>query len=148
MAPPEYGFKILTEQFTVPAYHWTDKEWKKSEKEHAEAVVKRINQYAPNITWDSLAGYLPVTPYYTARYARNYAPAGNWATIDNVPSQMGRFRPIPDLAHHRVPGIKGLYCTGTAWHPMALANSAQGYNCYKIMSEDLGLKKTWEGRPF
>ena len=148
MAPPEYGFKTLTEQFTVPAYHLTDAEWKKNEREHAEAVVKRINQYAPNITWDKVAGYIPVTPYFTARYARNFAPAGNWATIDNVPSQMGRFRPIPELADHRVPGIEGLYCTGTAWHPYAMAWSPQGYNCYKIMAGDLGLKKTWEGRAF
>lgn len=148
LAPLQYGFKTLTEQFTIPAYHWTDEEWKKHEPEYADAVVKRINQYAPNITWDTVVGYLPITPYYTARLARNYAPAGNWATIDNVPSQMGRFRPIPELAGHRVPGIKGLYCTGTAWHPFALAWSPQGYNCYKVMAGDLGLKKTWEGRPF
>ena len=93
-----------------------------------------------------MAGVLPIMPNYTAKYSRNFAPAGNWAVIDHQPSQMGKYRPIPELAANRVPGIKSLYCTGTAWHPLAAGNSAQGYNCYKVMAEDLGLKKTWEGR--
>ena len=148
MAPPEVDFKILTEQFVLPAYKLSDREWKDKEKEHAEDVIRLINRFAPNVTWDTVAGYLPVTPSFTARFARNFAPGGNWAVIDNTPSQVGKFRPIPELAGNRVPGTNALYCTGTAWHPMALANSAQGYNCYKVMAEDLGLKKTWEGRVF
>ncbi|MDY6971246.1 MAG: hypothetical protein SV775_02845, partial [Thermodesulfobacteriota bacterium] len=149
LGPPDVGFKILTEQYCLPATALSDKEWKEKEKEHAEEVIRIINRYAPNITWDSVAGYVPVTPYYTERFARNYAPGGNWtAGVDNIPAQTGKFRPIPELAGNRVPGIEGLYCTGTGWHPFAIANSAQGYNCYKVMSDDFGLKKTWEGRPF
>ena len=93
---------------------------------------------------------MPITPYYTANMCKNYAPTGNWCVIDNIPSQWGKMRPIPELAGHRVPGIEGLYPTGSAWHPWGCAHSAQGYNCYKVMSEDLGLAKPWkkEGRPF
>ena len=148
MAPPQYGFKILTEQFVLPSFRLSDKEWKERERRHAEEVIALTNKFAPNVSWDIVAGYVPVTPYYTRNFARNYGPAGNWAVIDNTPAQIGKFRPTPELAGNRVPGIKGLYCTGTAWHPFAIGNSAQGYNCYKVMAEDLGLKKTWEGRPF
>ncbi|MDY6861469.1 MAG: hypothetical protein SV062_00600, partial [Thermodesulfobacteriota bacterium] len=148
MAPPEIGFKLHTEQFTLPAWAMTDKEWKKNEKEWAENAIEKLQQYTTNVNWDIVAGYTPVTPYYTARMARNYAPAGNWAVIDNTPAQMGRFRPIAELAGYRVPELKGLYCTGTAWHPFALAWSTQGYNCYKVIAEDFGLTKTWEDRPF
>ena len=146
LAPPDVGFKILSEQFVLAAWRLTDEEWKKRERAHAEEVIKFINKYAPNVTWDIVNGYLPITPNYTSRLARNFGPAGNWAVIDHTPAQMGKFRPIPELAGNRVPGIKGLYCTGTAWHPLAAGNSCQGYNCYKVMAEDLGLKKTWEGR--
>ena len=149
LAPPDFGFRILTEQYTLPATARSDSEWKKYERQYAEDVIKRINQFAPNVDWESVVGYIPVTPDFTARNARNYAPAGNWTTgVDNIPSQIGRFRPIPELAHHRMPGVDGLYCTGTGWHPFALAWSPQGYNCYKVMAEDLGLKKPWEGRAF
>ena len=148
MGPPDTNFKILSEQFVLPAWRLSDAEWKVREREYAEEFIKLSNRYAPNVTWDIVAGYVPVTPYYTKRFARNYGPAGNWAVIDNTPSQIGKFRPIPELAGNRVPGISGLYCTGTAWHPFAIATSAQGYNCYKVMAEDLGLKKPWDGRQF
>jgi len=148
MAPPDVGFKILSEQFVLPAFSLSDKEWKEKEKIHAEEVISLTNKFAPNVTWDKVAGYTPVTPYFTSKLARNYGPAGNWGVIDNTPAQLGKFRPIPELAAHRIPGIENIYCTGTAWHPFAGGSSYQGYNCYKVMAEDLGLKKTWEGRPF
>ena len=149
LAPPDIGFKIITEQYVLPANSLSDGEWKKKEREYAEELVKFANKFAPNITWDKVAGYTPVTPYFTSNFARNYSPAGSWtAGVDNTPAQIGKFRPIPELAANRVPGIRSLYCTGTAWHPFAIANCAQGYNCYKVMAEDLNLKKTWEDRPF
>jgi phytoene dehydrogenase-like protein len=63
---------------------------------------------------------------------------------------MGRNRPIPELAFYKVPNIKGVYCTGSAWHPTAGARSCQAYNCYKVIAEDYDLEKPWEvdGRPF
>ncbi|MGB4781714.1 MAG: dehydrogenase, partial [Candidatus Methylomirabilis sp.] len=79
---------------------------------------------------------------------RNYAPTGNWCVIDNIPSQTGRFRPVAELARNKVPGIEGLYCTGSAWPPYGAAHSMQGYNCYKVMAEDFHLPKPWEGHPF
>jgi len=150
LAPPDVQFTILTEQFVVPAWSLSEAEWKEREKRHADEVVEHLRQYAPNVSWDIISGYIPVTPYYTAHMCKNYAPAGNWCVIDNIPSQWGKMRPIPELAGHRVPGIEGLYPTGSAWHPWGSAHSAQGYNCYKVMSEDLGLAKPWEkeGRPF
>ena len=150
IAPPEINFTILTEQFVVPAWSLSDEEWKVKEKQHAEEVIELFKKYAPNMSWNNVIGYLPVTPRYTANMAKNYAPAGNWCIIDNIPSQSGRMRPIPELAGNRWPGIKGLYCTGSAWHPYGCAHSPQAYNCYKVMAEDFGLIKTWEkeGRPF
>ncbi|MDY6970818.1 MAG: NAD(P)-binding protein [Thermodesulfobacteriota bacterium] len=148
MAPPDYGFRILTEQFVLSADKLSDEEWKARERQHAEEVIALTNKYAPNVTWDIVNGYLPVMPHYTANLARDFAPTGSWAHVDHQSSQVGKFRPVPELAGNRVPGIEGLYCTGTGWHPYAGAFSCQGYNAYKVMAEDLGLKKTWEGRMF
>jgi len=143
IAPPGVDFTCLTEQFVLPADAMTEAEWKKMEKKHAEDVVERWSYFAPNITWDNVVDYLPVTPYYTAKQCKNFAPAGNWCVIDNIPSQFGRTRPIPELAGHRMP-IQNLYATGTAWHPYGAGHSIQGYNCYKVMAEDMGLNKPWE----
>ena len=150
IAPPDKNFTVLTEQFVSPAFALSDSEWKERETQHAKDVIEVWNRYAPNMTWDNVTGYNPVTPYYTANMARNFAPAGNWCVLDNVPSQMGKFRPIPELAGHKMPGVESFYCTGSGWHPYGAGHSAQGYNCYKVIAEDLGLIKPWdkEGRPY
>ncbi len=150
IAPPDVNFTILTEQFVLPAWRLSEKEWKIRETQHAEEVVKELHKYAPNVSWDIIGGYIPITPYYTAHQCRNFAPSGNWCVIDNIPSQSGRLRPIAELARHTVPDIEGLFCTGSAWPPWGSAHSMQGYNCYKIMAEALHLPKPWDvdGRPF
>jgi phytoene dehydrogenase-like protein len=142
---PEENFRIQTEQFVLPAYTRSDEEWKAIEKKHADDMINEISKYAPNVSWDIVNGYVPVTPHFTSGFARNYGAAGNQHVIENFPSQAGKFRPIPELAGHRVPGIEGVYCTGTAWPCLGFANCAQGYNVYKVMAEDLGLEKPWEG---
>ncbi|MDY6863047.1 MAG: hypothetical protein SV062_08665, partial [Thermodesulfobacteriota bacterium] len=149
LGPPERDFTVLTEQFVLPATAGDENQWKEWEKRHAREIIETWERYAPNMTWDNVIGYNPVTPYYTANMCKNYAPAGNWCVIDNIPSQFGRTRPIPELANHRMP-ITNLYATGSAWHPYGSAHSIQGYNCYKIIAEDLGLNKPWyeKGRAF
>lgn len=143
LAPEGIDFNILTEQFFLPDYLLTDEEWKEFEKTHAEDVIALWQKYAPNMTWDNVIGFNPITPHYTANFAKNYGPVGNWGIIDMCGSQMGRCRPIPELAGHRTP-IKNLYGNGAAWHPMPGAHGMQGYNCYKILSEDLDLRKPWK----
>jgi beta-carotene ketolase (CrtO type) len=144
---PEGKFAASTEQFTVAGNVFTEDQWNKHAKDHALAVIKDWQHFAPNMTWKNVINYLPETPYDIARSLPNMGPEGNWAVIDNIPGQIGKFRPVPELAKHRTP-IKNLYATGSAWHPVGCGSSWQGYNCYKIISEDFDLKKPWEGHPW
>ncbi len=146
-APP--GKHVLgCEEFVLPANLLSEKEWREFKKDHAERIIQLWQQYAPNMTWDNVIGYSPMTPLDCCREL-NMAPEGNWAVIDHIPSQMGRSRPIPELSNHRTP-IENLYATGAAWHPSGGAMACQGYNCYKIIASDFGLRKPWEekGRPY
>ncbi len=138
-----------TEDFVPPANALTPEEWMAFKRVHAEQVMSLWHEFAPNMSWENVIGYTPETPYDCCRM-KNMAPTGNWAIIDHVPGQMGRNRPIPELAYYRVPDIGGVYCTGSAWHPTAGARACQAYNCYKVIAEDLGLEKPWEKerRPF
>ena len=134
---PEGKWSILKEDFVLGADKRTEKEWREYHKRHANYVIDLLGKVAPNMTWDNVIGYTPQSPFHCARLT-NMAPTGNWAVIDNIPSQLGRWRPIPELARHATP-IKGLYGTGSAWHHSGGAFASQGYNCYKVMAEDLGL---------
>ncbi|MDY6862974.1 MAG: NAD(P)/FAD-dependent oxidoreductase [Thermodesulfobacteriota bacterium] len=146
---PEGKACVLTEEFVLPATAMTEKEWKKMEKQHAKDVIANWKRFAPNMTWDNVIGYIPVTPFFISRHARNWGTTGNWNVIDAIPSQTGRMRPVPELASGRMP-VKNLYATGAGWHPFGGGHSAQGYNIYKIMAEDFRLQKPWEekGRPY
>ncbi|TNF45889.1 NAD(P)/FAD-dependent oxidoreductase, partial [bacterium] len=146
---PEGRTVCGTEDFVPPANAMTEEEWLAFKKSHAEQVIRVWQEFAPNMTWDNVIGFTPETPYDCCRL-HNMAPTGNWAVIDHVPGQMGRNRPIPELAQYKIPDIEGVYCTGSAWHPKGTARSCAAYNCYKIIADDFGLEKPWEvdGRPF
>ncbi|MDP3947496.1 MAG: hypothetical protein Q8Q41_02285, partial [bacterium] len=148
-ASPPGKATVLTEQWVIPAWAMAEEEWKRFERQHAEDLIRVWQRYAPNMTWDNVIGYIPITPFFTARQGKNWGPAGNWAILDQCPSQMGRCRPIPELSSGRMP-IKNLYATGVGWHPWAGGTSMQGYNIYKVIAQDLGLRKPWEekGRPY
>ncbi len=149
VAPKGIDYIWKTEQLIIPATQWTEKQWKEFEKRIAGDILEVWQQYAPNLTWDNVIGYSPQTPWTVARTSRNFGPHGNWGVLDHTNKQFGRNRPIPELADHRMP-IKNLYATSSAWHPFGGVMGAQGYNAYKAMAEDLGLRKPWEekGRPY
>ena len=146
MVDPTYAppgkFLASHEQFMPPASALTEREWLELKKQHAEDMIKWWQQFAPNMTWDNVIGYNPDTPYDCCRLM-NMAPDGNWSVIDTVPTQVGRFRPIPELSEHRTP-VNNLYATGAAWAPYgAGAMIDSGYTCYRIIADDLELAKPW-----
>ena len=140
-APPGGKSTVLTEQFLQPATRYSAEKWKELEKRHADECVRFWNKYCENVTWDNVIGYVPVTPYYTAHHAPNYGPQGNWCVIDMDGTQVGRTRPIPQLADLRNFPIKNLYPASSAWHPAGAATSQQGYWVYQVMAEQHSLKK-------
>jgi len=139
----------LTESPETAAVNLTEEDWRRYRESHARYVLETWRRYAPNVDWDTVIGYFAQTPYDLARRLINMAPDGNWITLDPVPSQSGKRRPIPELADHRTP-VRNLYATGVGWGVDFVASSAQGYTCYKVIAQDLGLRKPWEeqGRPW
>ncbi|MFC1999838.1 phytoene desaturase family protein [Chloroflexota bacterium] len=146
---PEGRWVGLTESPETAATNLTEEQWRAYKKEHANYVIDTWSKYAPNVNWDNVLGYIPITPYDLAQHKINMGPNGNWFTLDAVASQDYRNRPIPEMADHRTP-IENLYATGVAWGSDYVASSGQGYSCYKVIAKDMGLRKPWEeqGRPW
>jgi len=94
------------------------------------------------MTWDNIIGVDTNSPYDLVRL-KNLMPSGHYSGIDFSVNQRDDWRPIPELANHRTP-VKNLYCTGAAWPWGGTMNCDSGYNCYKIIAKDLGLRKPWE----
>ena len=132
-----------TETFVPPAWAYPEEWWQKFQHEHAEWQMSQFQKYLVDMSWDKIIGFYPVTPYHTAKHFKNMAPSGNWNIIDLIPSQIGSFRPIPELAQHRTP-IKNLYATGSGFGNWGSSSFCSSYSCYKVMAEDYSLRKPWE----
>jgi phytoene dehydrogenase-like protein len=146
---PEGKATLLVETLTLPKTTRTEKEWLKYKMEMAKHMINEINIAAPNITWDSVIGVDTNCPYDIGNRHLNMA-TGNQLVVDPNPGTTGKFAPIIEWAQHRIPGIKNLYGTGSAWSSFASAYCGQGYKCYKAIAEDFNLRKPWEekGRPW
>jgi len=140
---PKDKATILCEALTIPVQMRSEKEWLKYKMEMAKYMIDEIHSAAPNITWDSVIGVDATGPYDIASRHLNM-PTGNQLVIDPNPSSKGRFAPILEWSDHRIPGIKNLYGTGSAWPYIACAYSGQGYTCYKAIAEDFDLRKPWK----
>jgi beta-carotene ketolase (CrtO type) len=141
--------QVLTEHSAPPAWAYPEEWWIKFHHERPDWKMQKFQEFAVNMDWDKVIGAIPVTPYYVAKHLKNMAPSGNWQIIDMIPSQIGSFRPIPELAQHRTP-IKNLYATGSAFGGFPATSFCGSYSCYKVMAEDYGLRMPWneKGRPY
>ncbi len=145
---PKGKHNFLIEQFTAPERFFSEKQWLQIKKDFVEEAAKQWQWYAPNLTKDKIIDAWDNTPYDIVR--RNASmPEGSWPVGAMYASQMGRLRPCAELSGNRAP-IKNLYLCNATQHYGGGLRGVNGYICYKVMAEDLGLPKIWEekGRPY
>ena len=145
---PQGKHNILLEQFTAPLRYFSESQWLKMKRDIVNEMVRQWQWYAPNMTWDNIIASYCNTPSDVVKRNINMRE-GCTVGIAQVASQMGRFRPCPELSRYRTP-IKGFYMCGASMHYGGRIHGRNGYNCYKILAEDFGLRKVWEerGRPY
>jgi beta-carotene ketolase (CrtO type) len=145
---PDGKHTVLIEQYAAPLRFFSEREWLRMKKEIVDVMLEQWSWYAPNMTRDNLIGAFITTPYETEARNMNMREGG-WTVGDMLASQVGRFRPIPELAYYRMP-VKNMYLCSSAAHSGPGIGRGSGYNCFKVIAEDYGLKKIWEekGRPF
>lgn len=149
LAPPGKA-SALTEQYVLPATAYSDREWKEVEKRHADEIIRFWGKYAPNVNWDNVIGYVPVTPDFAVKHCRTFAPSGAWTSLDVSVDQSGKMRPIPELANLSKFPIENLYPASVCWGYGAGGTSHQGYQVYTILADQYGLRQPKEekGRAF
>jgi phytoene dehydrogenase-like protein len=142
-APP--GKHVAQHEMQGPrATDLSEKDYLELKRKHAEDMITLWGKFAPNMTMDNVIGIDTNSPF-DVRRMKNLTPHGNFAGIDQTPTQSGVNRPTPELADHRTP-IQNLFCTGGFWAVGGEASSCQAYRCYKIIATDMNLGKPWEER--
>jgi len=131
---------VLSEQYAPPTYLFSEKEWMRLKKEIINLTIEQWQWYAPNMTWDNIIGAYCNTPLDAEQRNLNMIH-GAQQGASHIEGQMGKFRPFPDIAGYKVPGIENLYFSPNAHHGQGGVFGAPGYNCYKVMAKDFGLPK-------
>ena len=141
--PPGKHLALIGEGCSPPASWLSEREWVQVKKEAGDHIITEWQKYAPNMTPDNIIGVEVGTSYDYERRNANWVD-GDVQSPAIIPSQWGKYRPIPELAQYQVPGIENLYLA-SGHHNVGLLGCS-GYNCYKRIAQHLDLKKPWEGR--
>lgn len=110
--------------------------WEAIKKQGADAQLKYLRKFAPNLTEDKILAEFIQTPFDMERMN----PANWHGSIHAGASgsaQSGAMRPVPGWAQHRMP-IKGLYQTGACTAPGGSITAVPGRNAAMVMLKDFG----------
>jgi phytoene dehydrogenase-like protein len=129
LAPP--GKHVL---FTWGQYHPYElsngENWDAIREREADKLYDLVCQYAPNMRGKMIARYIqtPLDIERTLGLLR-----ANVMHLEMSLDQMFMFRPLPELAEYKVPGLPGLYLTGASTHPGGGVFAASGYNTARVI---------------
>lgn len=139
---------ILIEDFTAPARLFSARDWGRIKDEFTERALEQWRKYAPNMTQDNIIGVRIYGPY-DVQAGKPDMIEGGWTEGSMFASQLGRFRPFPELSGYRTP-IGNLYMCSSNLHSAAGIGRGSSYIAYKVIAQDRGLPRLWEqaGREF
>jgi len=120
--------------FTWGQYHpyelGNGENWDDIREREADKLYELVCQYAPNMRGKMIARYIqtPLDLERTLGLLR-----ANVMHLEMSLDQMFMFRPLPELAEYKVPGLPGLYLTGASTHPGGGVFAASGYNAARVI---------------
>jgi phytoene dehydrogenase-like protein len=110
--------------------------WDKIKEEVADANLKYLQRFSPNLTNDKILARVVESPLDLERMNPH-----NWHGSCHAgasgPSQTGNMRPMPGWADYRMP-IPGLYQTGATTAPGGSVTGMPGRNAARVMLKDFG----------
>jgi phytoene dehydrogenase-like protein len=112
-------------------------DWVKLKRGFMETILDIWRRYATNLTDDNIEMKVAMDPFYMAGRWPNMRRGSVWVARKSA-AQMGANRPNEELSGYRTP-IAGLYQVGVATHPADAVIAGSGYNCWRVMKEDLKL---------
>jgi beta-carotene ketolase (CrtO type) len=112
-------------------------DWIKLKNGFMHSVLETWRRYATNLTDENIEMKVAMDPYYISGRWPNMRRGSVWVAR-KIATQMGAQRPIEQIADYRTP-IQGLYQVGVGMHPADAVIAGSGYNCWRIMKQDLNL---------
>jgi phytoene dehydrogenase-like protein len=122
------------------AVHGDSQNWDRLAKTHADRLLKRWTEYAPNLA-DAVVDAFPRTPLDTQRSLPNMQ-SGDLLVGSFANGQVGENRPFAGAGRYRTP-IGRLYLCGGSTHPGGNVTGLCGYNAARVIASDFGFPIWW-----
>jgi beta-carotene ketolase (CrtO type) len=133
------GSQIVgVEEFSAPRRRFSPQEWRGVKDHFLENLLAEWAHYAPNMTAENVIAARVYSPDDIERERPNMVQGG-YSTGSTIASQLGRFRPIPDLGGHRIL-LENLYDCSANLHSGSGIGRGSSYNCFQEIARALHLE--------
>jgi phytoene dehydrogenase-like protein len=135
---PEGKHTFLVEEFCAPARLFSPSEWTRLKEDFTQQWLEKWRSLAPNMTRDNVISSRLYSPYDVEQTHPDMIDGG-WTEGSQIASQIGRFRPLPDLANYRT-HMPNLYICSSNLHSGGGLGQSSSVNAFNLIAEDHGLK--------
>ncbi len=135
---PDGRHIVGVEEFSAPRRRFSEGEWRAIKDRFTENVLRKWASYAPNMTLDNVIATRVYTPQDIERERPNMIEGG-YSTGSTIASQLGRFRPVPELTGYRLL-LDNLYDCSANLHSGPGIGRGSSYNCYQEIARALRLE--------
>ncbi|UGT41010.1 NAD(P)/FAD-dependent oxidoreductase [Nocardia yamanashiensis] len=108
--------------------------WVAHAEHEGDRIIAEVDAHAPGFAGTVLDRFVQ-TPADLEREMGLIG--GNVMHVEMSIDQMFMWRPLPEMAGHRVPGAPGLYLTGASTHPGGGVSGASGRSVARLVERDL-----------
>jgi beta-carotene ketolase (CrtO type) len=136
---PEGKHLAAIHEFGAPRRLFTAPQWQDVKKSFEKTLLEQWRHYAPNMTPDNVIAIDTIGPDDVEEKLPDMVEGG-FAEGSMIASQLGRFRPIPELAQYRTI-LRNVYTCSSNLHPGAGIGRGSSYNCFQRIAADLGLRR-------
>ena len=135
---PEGRHIVGVEEFSAPRRRFSESEWRAVKNRFADNLMRKWARYAQNMTRDNVIATRVYTPQDIERERPNLVQGG-YSGGSTIASQLGRFRPIPELTGYRL-FLDNLYDCSANLHSGPGIGRGSSYNCYQEIARALRLE--------
>ena len=135
---PDGAHIVGVEEFSAPRRRFDEREWRDIGSRFLDNLLRAWTVYAPNMTPDNVIASRVYTPE-DIRRARPNMIEGGYSTGSTIASQLGRFRPIPDITGYHVL-LDNVYECSANLHSGSGIGRGSSYNCYQEIARALHLE--------
>ena len=134
---PEGKHLVGVEEFAAPRRMFSAEEWVAIKRRFAGHLLDEWQRYAPNMTPENVVA----SSIYGPDDIEDKRPdmiQGGYSAGSTIASQMGRFRPVPELSGYRTL-LSNLYNCSSNMHSGSGIGRGSSLNCFDAIARDLGL---------